>query len=292
MVQYIPSPAGTTPYPQNNRIGQIFEILKAFGNMMGGVDERGNKTGIASIKQAMDMKQPLSQYLHMPQQVPDRPVTMGPMGPVNLSQTARGMPGAAPMPNVTGNAPNPLGVWAGVPADKFHDMMNMVGKTGVSSILGAQQSMYMDPNTGSVSYTPGPGLVPIGGMKPPQAYNAVATGKRLELARMHNELMTKLGDSKIESSLTPEEKMTIALAKISSQALSNPMADFSDQDQEVMRQNVIRANEILSRKSGVATGDDAHNVIAITTKAEYDKLKPGTKFSWNGQVTTKGAKAK
>lgn len=264
MVQFIPSAPGTTAWaPQRpSLLEQIGPLLSGAGQAMGGADANGNQTGIAAVLQAMHQRQPLQQFLKMP-------------------------------PTPDGQA-SPLGPMGQVPVNRIKQMQDITGKTGISSILNnsSNTTLYMEPTTGGLSMTQTPGSIPIGGYKGPAAAAAVGHSKHEQLMNDHIALADKLKAATADASLSAEDKKIVALARINAQALSNPMADFSDDDQAMMRETLKKANAILSKSAGIGADKSSFKPGEAGGKkniseADYKKLKKGQKFMWDGQELTK-----
>ena len=69
--------------------------------------------------------------------------------------------------------------------------------------------------------------------------------------------MDALRQKSSDTSLSADDKRVISLARINSTALSNPVADFSEEDMATMRDTIKKANAILSKSAGMSDDSTA-----------------------------------
>jgi hypothetical protein len=218
MVYMLPQAPGTMPY-QTPLLAQILQGMGPMGQALGAPDQNGNQGGVAAVLQAMQQRKPLQQFMGMP------PTPQG--------------------------QPSPLGPAGQVPVNKLRQVSDIAGKGGVGGILNQQSGMtlYMTPD-GQLSMQPSPGAIPIGGYKGPAAADAVRKSKHEKFMEEHAAVMEKLKSANTDN-LSAEDKKMVALARINAQALSNPIADFSDEDMATMRDTIKNVNRILSKSAGM-----------------------------------------
>jgi hypothetical protein len=74
--------------------------------------------------------------------------------------------------------------------------------------------------------------------------------------------------------MTPEERKTVAAARLAAQALNSPVADFSDEDMANMRTLIKDAEKVLTKGTGVkAEGGEAPPEKAKKAKTPVEYLR-------------------
>lgn len=216
MVQFIPQAQGATSF-KTPAAAQIMtgvgDVLGGGGQMMGAGGTAANPAGLAALIAAMQNRQSMAQRFNVPS-VPSA------------------TPGAAPT--------NPLGPLANMPVNRVQQLHEMVGVPGIAQLLGQQsmQTLYYNPITKTASLTPEDGSIPIGGFKGPAALqgmnstNANAWRQNYDMIRLSlQERMQKLHES---TSLTPEQKLQLAVMSGQSRVLGNPLIDLPQPEYEAM----------------------------------------------------------